>query len=75
MAEDIERVEVPDVLAPWVALLQADPSLARHKNELPPHIASVALAGDLGATAEKWIRNAAIAHIVSWRVDDYLALR
>lgn len=72
VAEDIERVEVPDVLAPWVALLQADPSLARHKNELPPHIASVALAGDLGATAEKWIRNAAIAHIVSWRVDDYL---
>lgn len=70
--EDVEEVEVPEVLAPWVALLQSDPSLASHKNELPPHIASVALAGDVGAAAEQWIRNAAIGHIVGWRVDDYL---
>jgi hypothetical protein len=70
--EDIDGVEIPDILAPWVALLQSEPSLVRHKNELPPHIASVALAGDVGAVAEQWIRSAAVGHIVSWRVEDYL---
>ncbi|TDL45038.1 hypothetical protein [Microbacterium oleivorans] len=70
--EDIDTVEIPDILAPWVALLQSEPSLVRHKNELPPHIASVALAGDVGAFAEQWIRNAAVGHIVSWRIENYL---
>ena len=70
--EYVNEVEIPDVLAPWVALLQADTSLVVHKNELPPHIASVALARDLGGLAEQWIRSAAIGHIVGWRVEDYL---
>ncbi|WP_138945663.1 lipopolysaccharide assembly protein LapB [Plantibacter sp. M259] len=74
-ASDLEgtgEVSVPDVLAPWVALLESDSSLVRHRGELPPHIASVALAGDVGAIAEEWVRRAAIGHIVGWRVDDYL---
>ncbi|MDY0828459.1 hypothetical protein SK224_04890 [Microbacterium sp. BG28] len=70
--DGVEGVDIPNVLMPWVGLLQSDPSLVRHKNELPPHIASVALAGEVGAVAEQWIRSAAIGHIVGWRVEDYL---
>lgn len=72
--DDVDDVAVPDILEPWVALLASDRSLDRHRSELPPHVASVALAGEVGAIAEEWIRNAAIAHVVAWRVVDYLSV-
>lgn len=72
--DDDDDVEIPDVLQPWVELLDTDRSLQQHRGQLPAHVASVALAGDVGAKAEEWIRTAAIAHILGWRITDYLAV-
>jgi hypothetical protein len=70
--DDVVDVDVPIILQPWVELLDSDPSLISHRTELPSHVASVALAGTVGAEAEEWIRSAAVAHILGWRVKDYL---
>ncbi|QEE60137.1 hypothetical protein FVA74_00115 [Salinibacterium sp. dk2585] len=63
---------IPAVLQPWVDLLDGEKALASHRQELPAHVASVAIAGAVGGRAEAWLREAAIAHIVGWRIDGYL---
>lgn len=69
-----DEVEIPSILRPWVDLLSADESLAVHRADHPSHIASVALAGEVGTTIGEWVRTAAVAHILSWRISDYLAV-
>ncbi len=62
----------PVILRPWCALLDAEPALATVSSPSPGHVLSVALAGGPGSAATRWIRSAAVGHIVGWRIDDYL---
>lgn len=71
-ADRVARDQTPEVLRPWCAVLDDEASLTGVDSPAPSHVLAVALAGDSGALAKRWIQSAAIGHIVGWRISEYL---
>lgn len=69
---EVDAEGVPAMLRGWVALLDGCEQLPRLAQPSPIHVVAVALAGAPGDRAREWLRRAAVAHLISWRIDGYL---
>lgn len=69
---DIPEHEVPDILRPWCSLFDAENSLTTLGQPLPIHAANIAGASTPGDSARHWLQTASIAHILAWRIENYL---
>ena len=65
--------DIPGSLGGWCRLLADEPSLDPGRQRTVG-IAASALVTSPGKAARAWLQSAAVGHIVSWRVSDYLAV-
>lgn len=70
----LTRDDVPAFLRGWVDLLDAEPAL--DSNDLTTTWTGQAvLPLSLADSARQWLRSAAVGHLVSWKISDFLAVR
>lgn len=60
------------VLEPWLAAIDADSAVAALENPAMPDVVVAAIHGKTGLLAQEWVSNAAVAHIIGWRLGDHL---
>lgn len=57
---------------PWLGMLDDDSSLRRSADSKFSDVLVVASQGSVGRAAARWVSEAAVAHVVGYRVSDYL---
>jgi hypothetical protein len=69
---ELRRESLHPNLRAWLELLDADERIAERGLDSLTPVAAAALAGPPAAQAREWVRTAAIAHILAWKLDDDL---
>src|ERR1035437_6466464 len=68
----LERKSLAPNLAGWLELLDQEERISGLDGSEMTPVAVAALAGGPAEAAHEWVRTAAVAHIIAWRVDGYL---
>ncbi|MFS0704038.1 hypothetical protein AB6N23_05880 [Cellulomonas sp. 179-A 9B4 NHS] len=56
----------------WMDLFDSDPALTGVDRSSLPEVVSATITGDVARRAREWLRDASMAHVLSWRLDGYL---
>lgn len=70
-AGSISKSTIPEVVQGWCELLAAEPRLNASRQDIGGVVSS-ALVTKPGEVATEWLKTAAVAHILGWRIIDYL---
>lgn len=72
---DFEPSNIPRHFEPWFAIFDKEPALKMGADLELNEVVVAAMNGLPNLEAKEWIRNAAIAHLLDWRIDNFLRVK